>query len=730
MPTTHLPGHLDSLRQKARPKHQLLVLKCYPRLPKNSTADVKPNSSELSYLLYYASTRQDKLTKVGTFLEQKTAHDVYRYQSTRVLVTLQILTALLEHKEISRASGFALIAPSVLRILRDIINNTNDISLIEATAATWHVFCQHQDVANLAADSEYRTLYEEVVRLYGSLAKNHSHKLGKSTQPVAHHDAIRLRKTGAEAVKSIFGMSELNRNWNREYHAAIAAVLTNLRCDSEHKDGTNEYLQHLVAMSTKNEEEDRPSTVNRRQSIATVRTFSGLPDEQDPDPRTAEGTAQDADRLEEEEVGFLALECIRAIFQSQNRAQIRDGAVAFMRYVADEAERCSAADAVSGLQLWAATLFQLITSWTPVQDRFILLFTANETLTRHPLEKLQDFRVASLYAKCILGVLRSDMNLIGLSVIDMLLGLINQTIRLAAAVAPRQVPALHQQPAADLERTNTTTSQTGAASELLPLLKDCIANLARHVYYAGQVTDMISFIMLRVKADPSASDKDTTVATDGGVGDTSSTLTRNKPASIIGGGFSSGSGRHTALEIVKNIIEIAQSTRQYSAGSTTINRHAVPLGVWEGSQWLAKDSSELVRRTYREALLAWAKYEADDGDAALIDFEAADCIERLADSKRPASLHGSTSQSHRSAHPQLLMLPKFGEERRMSSGKNSEGSEEKPRARSNNLRDIIDGKVFVPPREMDGNPIDVRALMATVKVDRSRTGLSMEPPYY
>lgn len=317
------------------------------------------------------------------------------------------------------------------------------------------------------------------------------------------------------------------------------------------------------------------------------------------------------------------------------------------------------------------------------------------------------------------------MNLIGLSVIDMLLGLINQTIRLASVVAPRQGSVADQQA---LQRTNTTNSQQEAARELLPSLKDCIANLARHVYYADQVTDMISFIMLRVKANPSASDKDTTVALD--TGDSSSTLTRNKPASIAGGGFSSESGRHTALEIVKNIIEIAQSTRQYSAGSTTINRHAVPLGVWEGSQWLAKDSSELVRQTYREALLAWAKYEADDGDAALIDFEAADCIERLADSKRPASLHGSTSQSHRSAHPQLLMLPKFGEERRMSSGKNSEGSEEKPRVRSNNLRDIIDGKVFVPPREMDGKPIDVKALMATVKVDRSRTGLTMEPPYY
>lgn len=261
----------------------------------------------------------------------------------------------------------------MLRILRDIINNTNDISLIEATAATWDVFCQHQDVANLAADSEYRTLYEEVVRLYGSLAKNHLQKLGKSTQPVAHHDAIRLRKTGVEAIKSVFGQSELNRNWNREYNTAIAAVLTNLRRDSEHSSETHEYLEHLVALSTKHEEEVRPPAINHRQSIATVRTFSGLPDEQDPDPRTAEGTAQDADRLEEEEVGLLALECIEAVFQSQNRAQIRDGAVGFMRYIADEAERYSASEAVAGLQQWAATLFRLITAWTPVQVSLLRL---------------------------------------------------------------------------------------------------------------------------------------------------------------------------------------------------------------------------------------------------------------------------------------------------------------------------------------------------------------------
>ena len=68
---------MNAVRQKCRPKHQVLILKCYPRGQKN-VQDVKPNPSELSYLLYYASTRRSKLQKVGAFLEKKAASDVYR----------------------------------------------------------------------------------------------------------------------------------------------------------------------------------------------------------------------------------------------------------------------------------------------------------------------------------------------------------------------------------------------------------------------------------------------------------------------------------------------------------------------------------------------------------------------------------------------------------------------------------------------------------------------------
>ena len=45
---------MDAVRQRCRPKHQVLVLRCYPKHMKNNM-EVKPNSSELNYLLYYAT---------------------------------------------------------------------------------------------------------------------------------------------------------------------------------------------------------------------------------------------------------------------------------------------------------------------------------------------------------------------------------------------------------------------------------------------------------------------------------------------------------------------------------------------------------------------------------------------------------------------------------------------------------------------------------------------------
>lgn len=85
---------MNSIRQQCRPKHQVLVLKCYPRTTKGAV-DVKPNSSELSYLLFYATSRRSKINKVGQFLEKKTASDVWRVRIGYVSVASAMLRALL-----------------------------------------------------------------------------------------------------------------------------------------------------------------------------------------------------------------------------------------------------------------------------------------------------------------------------------------------------------------------------------------------------------------------------------------------------------------------------------------------------------------------------------------------------------------------------------------------------------------------------------------------------------
>ena len=87
---------MHAARQACRPKHQVLVLKCYPKFQKNAV-EVKPNSSELSYLLYYASTRRSKLQKVGDFLDKRTTSDVWKGRIGYAYFKLVLSMAIFEY---------------------------------------------------------------------------------------------------------------------------------------------------------------------------------------------------------------------------------------------------------------------------------------------------------------------------------------------------------------------------------------------------------------------------------------------------------------------------------------------------------------------------------------------------------------------------------------------------------------------------------------------------------
>ena len=164
---------MNAARQACRPKHQILVLKCYPKYNKTQT-DVRANSSELSYLLYYASTRRSKLTKVTDFLDKRATSDVWKARTGNVQVTLQIVTSLIE----KCPRDLPLYQRAVLRILKTILKS-GDVGMVEETLPAFEALCRHQEPASLAADAEYVRMYEEIVQLYAEFAsKEEKHEKG------------------------------------------------------------------------------------------------------------------------------------------------------------------------------------------------------------------------------------------------------------------------------------------------------------------------------------------------------------------------------------------------------------------------------------------------------------------------------------------------------------------------------------------------------------------------
>lgn len=618
---------MHALRQKCRPKHQLLILKCYPKLPKNTTAteEIKPNGSELSYLLYYASARRSKLTKVGTFLEKKTASDVYKGRTPAVMVTLQILAAFLNSSEVGGGKeGFGLFAPYVLRILKEVLGQGGSVDLVDEALPVWTSVCGHQDHATLAGDGEYRALFAGVVKTWAGFAtKNVGQR--KSMGKLMHlsaSDEIKVRKAGLEAMRAVALSEALNSEPGRQMETVVDVVLQNVWADD---------AAYLVMLDARERDyaKEKEVTTRGRPSMSTVRTKTS----EEGDARAAGGTAADADKIAEEEAGLLALRCLKSIYQVENRGQIRMATSCLLAFVAQLGKRSRQSEKGAHSNPWATALVKMVCNWAPVQDRFVVLFTAVETLIRTPIA--EDQLEKQLVLSHIIGqVLASNINLIGLSIMDILLGLV-QHVLLVLQIGT-QSPVLNAGDITssdeDLKSGSSEKQLQGqnvhmelvktaspARVQLLAQLRQCIASLATHVYYTDQISDMVSAILLRLKPSPAAAQHPTIVASaienpDNAAAEVASNSSlRERPNTD--GFFSFDTAREIALHAVKDIMAVANKTN--TDGSTTHN--SVPINVWEGTQWLLRDPCDDVRRAYVDALCTWLQDETSTTDNQLED---------------------------------------------------------------------------------------------------------------
>jgi hypothetical protein len=524
-----------------------------------------------------------------------------------VQVTLQILAALIE----KAPRDLPLYAPYVLKIL-SIILRSQDVTMAESSVATFEAFCENHDGASLSADQEYLHQYEDIVRMYASFA---STRQQTTKPPISAPVAMRWRNVGLDAIKSVASSEALASLAGRQLDVIVPILLENLWTDNE---DFIDLLEHRVQLE---EKIDTEKLLRRRTSVATVRTAETATEA---NAAALSGTTADADKVAEEDIGVLAMQCLKRIFMVNNRSQIHGATLATLRFIADRVaqhEQVINEKARSGCwRGWATRIYELIARWSPVQDRYVILVTTMDTMTRTEIAE-GTLQQQLVLATMIDSLLKSDINLIGLSVMDVLLGLVQQVLKLLQLDTPQGNGPLTTQ---DISGSTTSVGAvmvpTDLRKEVIARLQECIGDLATHVYYADQISDMVAAILLRLKPPTLSNIPNAVAAIENPNGAaaaiaSSGNLTED---STTDGFFSFDTAKIMALEAIKSILIVASNTNAL-AGAASLGRNRVPVRVWEGTQWLLRDTDGRVRKAYVDALLTWLEKEMTRADLRIFE---------------------------------------------------------------------------------------------------------------
>lgn len=479
--------------------------------------------------------------------------------------------------------------------------------MVEDSIATFETFCHYQDPAIISAEQGLASKYREVIRTYASFADPISqvYSSAKLSPPVA----IRWRNAGLRAIKGVVSSESLAADGRASLNIILPVILENLYSPNE------DVLVPLKAKlrETDHENDDREAARARRVSVATVDTVDG-------DPALAAQSTADADRQAEMNARLLALRCLEQIIVSgSNRGQIRIAATVILRFIASKRfPRTATRDQSSGMNQqdgnWATSLIELIATWCPVQVRFVILMTAMDIL--HNTTPKEDALESSFTVLSVVDwLLKSPVNMIGLSVMDILLGLMHY---ISDLLSPTDGTAGDAEKNVDLNG-DSAVFISPRRKALLSLLEQCIGNLATHNYYGDQVADMMRAILRQFKptsnyenaVQSSLATVHETRAVSMAPPNTESEQTNGEKAH--GETFSHAAAKLTALRAVKAILVVANIRAPASIKSSE-SRNQVGIHVWEGTQGLLRDSDLEVRHAYADAFLSWLQLETNKHD--------------------------------------------------------------------------------------------------------------------
>lgn len=410
-------------------KHQKLILQCYPP---GKAVDKKPNPSELSYLLYYASTRRVKLEKVVAYLHSRTTSDTSRTRAGNLQVTLSILSALIE----KCSENLNVFANEVCTILR-LILKVHDVALRKSVLKTYGVLCEHLDGGLFSGDKEFVDSFTVLSQLLIDSAK----------ETVAGPDLLDWKLISVLACEYVSNCIGFNIKVAKHFTTECIPLLLDIV-------KPNNSVQVLRERFHVNENElAGKSSQVRKDSVVTAIVHTET---------DVALTSQDVD-----EAAFTSL---KSFFDTSLISQISASTNAVVKHTFN-AQDCS----------WGRTVIEVCATWIPVQLRFVALstlLTRLNSILDEASSKNPQYQSQIQYANYILGLVSSDVNMIGLSVSD----IIQQLLSLQASVALH-----HSLFLSELE-----------VHELLTVYSNCICNLSTHVYYFDQVPDSIQEILMKV----------------------------------------------------------------------------------------------------------------------------------------------------------------------------------------------------------------------------------------
>ena len=455
---------------------------------------------------------------------------------------------------------------------------------------------------------------------YASFASKSSPPVGKT--PLSANIAVRIRGAGLQALRSLVSADSFAADNGRLLRTVMPAILDNVYSES------GDYLSRLRLRETMREEKDQDPHV--RQSLTDSRTDGST----DNGPSTAFETTEHADERANEDISLLALQTLRQIFATEVPGHLRIGtqcAVAFMKKHGEASGTFDSkqSTALENLSSWSCEILENVARWTTVQNRFVVLVTLTDALTRSPITE-DDLNNQLLLVRVIAHLLRSDITFLGLSVNDVLIGFINHILLLlqlggpGSGVKPHRQqdvshgllgvannPSRDQSPASGrVDQMQPVRFASDQRIQLLNELSLAIGDLAAHVYYADQVSEMVSALLARLKPPISvistaAAAIDDPTATADAIAESGRLQEDSRTDSY----FSFDTARVLALNSIRSIIETANARRKDGQAAGDRNRVGVP--VWDGTQWLLRDPCGKVRRAYVNTILTWISLELD-----------------------------------------------------------------------------------------------------------------------